>query len=185
MHNSILHDTRNRMEKCLSIFQNNINNMRIGRASTGLVDNICIEYYGVKTPLKELANITIENSNTLKIAVFDRNILNVVEKEIFHSKLEVTPLVHDHVIRIIIPSLTEERRKKLCKHLQSDAEHTRISIRNMRRDANDNLKNLVKQKVITIDIERMTQHEIQALTDKYIKQINNFFIKKKTEIMRV
>lgn len=181
----ILYDTKIRMEKCLLIFQKNVNSMRIGRVSPVLLDGIYVEYYGVKTPLKDLSNITVENANTLKITVFDRKILRMLEKEIFHSNLEFTPLVHDNIIRLIVPPLTEDRRNKICKYIQSDAENSRISIRNIRRDANDTLKKLVKKKIITIDLERVTQHEIQILTDDYINKVNHFFIQKKSEIMHV
>lgn len=181
----ILKDTKIRMKQCVSIFQNNINSVRIDHVSPVLLDKIYIEYYGVKTRLQSVSNITVENTNTLKITVFDKSMIRAVEKEIFHSDLDVTPLVQDNFIRLIFPSLTEERRKKICKSIQSDAEYSRITIRNIRRDANDILKKYVKEKILTLDVEHVIQNQIQILTDKYIKRINDLLLKQKSDIMKI
>ncbi|QCI25959.1 ribosome-recycling factor [Buchnera aphidicola] len=181
----ILKDIEMRMKKCLLIFKKNISNVCIDRVSPKLLDKVYIEYYGKKTSLREISNITIESANILKINVFDKNILRVIEKEIFNSKIEATTVVQDGFIKLIFPSLTEERRKKIYKSIQVDAECNRIMMRNIRRDANDILKKHVKKKIFTLDDERMIQTEIQFLTNKYINIVNDLCLKKQSDIMRV
>ncbi|QCI27160.1 ribosome recycling factor [Buchnera aphidicola] len=185
MEYDIIKNIKLRMEKCIEKFNININNIRVGRISTKLLDKIKIEYYGVKKKIKELSNITIENSNTLKITVFDKNIIREIEKKIFHSNLGVTPIVNNNFIKIIVPPITEERRKKIVKDIQIESEYTRINIRNIRRDANNFLKKSVKNKTINIDIEYNIQNEIQNLTNYYINKINSLLSKKELEIMKI
>ncbi|CAL4320271.1 ribosome recycling factor [Buchnera aphidicola] len=185
MKSDIIKNITEQMNSCIERFTKNINNIRTNRVSSKVLEDIKVDYYGLKTPLKELSNITIENFNTLKLSVFDRNMIRIIEKEIFHSKLEINPIVHDNVIRIIIPPLTEERRNKLFKLIQSESEKSRINIRIIRRDANDKLKRFVKDKLISSDAERIIQNEIQDLTDKYINKINDILSKKKIVMMKI
>ncbi|AHG60142.1 ribosome recycling factor [Buchnera aphidicola] len=173
-----------KMETCIQIFQNNVNNMRTGRASPTLLHGIYIEYFGSKTSLREVCNIVVENTNTLKINVFDSSITTLIRKAILNSNLDLNPIVHGKDILIQIPTLTEERRMQLIKVIRIDAENSRICIRNIRRDANDKIKKLLKSKMISEDEERTEEVKIQKMTDKYIKKIDSILSKKEIELMK-
>lgn len=179
----LIKDAEIRMKKCLHTFQKTINSFRTGVASTNMLDNIIIEYYGTKTCLNQIANITIENSNIIKINVFDKNIVNIIEKKISESKLEISPVVDGNIIRLHIPSLTEERRINLSKVVRIESEKSKIQVRNIRRDINDTIKKNIKKKILNIDSKYSLISKIQLLTDSYIKQIDNLFIQKENEIM--
>jgi len=177
--------TREKMKLCLQIFQNNINNIQTGRASPHLLNNIYIEYFGTKTHLNQLSNITVENSHTLKINIFDISITSLIQKAILNSKLDLNPIIRGKDILIPIPVLTEERRKKLVKVIRNEAENSRISIRNIRRDANDKIKKYLKKKIINEDDEHTSQSKIQMITNEYIKQIDSILLKKELELMKL
>ncbi|CAL4320242.1 ribosome recycling factor [Buchnera aphidicola] len=184
MNTILIQDLKVRMEKSLQSFQNIIYSFRTGRASPNLLDNIAIDYFGKKMPLKKISNITVENSNTLKISVFDYSIIRDIENSILNSKLEISPLVQGNIIKIILPSLTEDRRKNLFKLVRSEAEKTRVNMRNIRRNANERLKKYIKEKTINNDTEHSMQHTIQKITDDYIKKINDILLHKEKEIMQ-
>ena len=167
------------MEKCVEAFKNNIGKVRTGRASPALLDGIVVEYYGTPTPLRQLANVTVEDSRTLKINVFDRSLGPAVEKAIMSSDLGLNPSSAGTDIRVPLPPLTEERRKDLIKVVRGEAEQGRVSVRNVRRDANDKVKALLKDKAIGEDEERRAQDEIQKMTDAYIKKIDAALAEKK------
>ena len=162
-------DADTRMEKCVEAFKNTISKVRTGRASPSLLDGIVVEYYGTPTPLRQLASVTVEDSRTLKINVFDRTLSAAVEKAIMKSDLGLNPSSAGSDIRVPLPALTEERRKDLIKIVRGEAEQGRVSVRNVRRDANDKIKALLKDKEISEDDERRAQDEIQKMTDAYIK----------------
>lgn len=173
-----------RMNKCLDMLNIKMNKIRTGRVSVKLLDGIFIEYYGSKISLQEVAKIIVETSNTLKISVFDHQIVNKIEKAIINSHLEINPIVIGNHIRIIIPPLTEERRKKLSKMIRFEAEKSRVCIRNIRREANDILKSNIKNKIMNKDLEYLSQNEIQKLTDFYVGKIDSLLLKKESEIMK-
>lgn len=181
--NDIKKDADTRMEKCVEAFKNNIGKVRTGRASPALLDGIVVEYYGTPTPLRQLANVTVEDSRTLKINVFDRSLGPAVEKAIMASDLGLNPSSAGTDIRVPLPPLTEERRKDLIKVVRGEAEQGRVSVRNVRRDANDKAKALLKDKAIGEDEERRAQDEIQKMTDVYIKKIDAALAEKETELM--
>lgn len=181
--NDIKKDADTRMEKCVEAFKNNIGKVRTGRASPALLDGIVVEYYGTPTPLRQLANVTVEDSRTLKINVFDRSLSQAVEKAIMSSDLGLNPSSAGTDIRVPLPALTEERRKDLIKVVRGEAEQGRVSVRNVRRDANDKIKALLKDKAIGEDEERRAQDEIQKMTDVYIKKIDAALAEKETELM--
>ncbi len=181
--NDIKKDADTRMEKCVEAFKNNIGKVRTGRASPALLDGIVVEYYGTPTPLRQLANVTVEDSRTLKINVFDRSLGPAVEKAIMSSDLGLNPSSAGTDIRVPLPPLTEERRKDLIKVVRGEAEQGRVSVRNVRRDANDKVKALLKDKAIGEDEERRAQDEIQKMTDAYIKKIDAALAEKETELM--
>ncbi|WWP00436.1 MAG: ribosome recycling factor [Candidatus Dasytiphilus stammeri] len=165
-------NTEMQMEKCVSTFNYHINKIRTGRVTPSLIDNITIEYYGVVTPLRNISNIIVEDYRTLVITVFDRDLISSIEKSIRASDLGLNPNTAGTVIRIILPSLTEERRNQLSKLVRSEAEQSKVCIRNVRRDANLKIKSLLKSKKISQDEEHRTQDKIQKITDDYIEKID-------------
>ncbi|MGL6021198.1 MAG: ribosome recycling factor [Gibbsiella quercinecans] len=183
MINDIRKDAQARMEKSVEAFKNQISKIRTGRASPSILDGIMVEYYGVATPLRQLANVTVEDSRTLKINVFDRSLSQAVEKAIMTSDLGLNPSSAGSDIRVPLPPLTEERRKDLIKVVRGEAEQGRVAVRNVRRDANDKVKALLKDKEISEDEERRSQDDIQKLTDVYIKQVDAALADKEKELM--
>nr|WP_249213488.1 ribosome recycling factor [Tatumella sp. JGM118] len=171
------------MEKCVEAFKNTIGKVRTGRASPSLLDGIVVEYYGTPTPLRQLANVTVEDSRTLKLNVFDRSLGPAVEKAIMASDLGLNPSSAGTDIRVPLPPLTEERRKDLIKIVRGEAEQGRVSVRNVRRDANDKVKALLKDKEISEDDERRAQDDIQKMTDASIKKVDAALTEKETELM--
>lgn len=176
-------DADTRMEKCVDAFKNNISKVRTGRASPSLLDGIVVPYYGTPTPLRQLASVTVEDSRTLKINVFDRSLSAAVEKAIMTSDLGLNPSSAGTDIRVPLPALTEERRKDLIKIVRGEAEQGRVSVRNVRRDANDKIKALLKDKEISEDDERRSQDEIQKMTDAHIKSVDAALADKEKELM--
>ncbi|CUX95792.1 Ribosome-recycling factor [Candidatus Gullanella endobia] len=174
-----------RMEKCVDTFKNYISKIRTGRASPNLLDSIQIDYYGQITPLRQLANIIVEDSRTLAITVFDRMLIPAIEKTIMASDLGLNPSSAGAVIRVPLPPLTEERRRELIKVVRTEAEQSKILIRNVRRDANDKVKSLLKDKIIGGDEDHRYQDEIQKLTNVWIKKIDNILEKKEIELMEI
>lgn len=183
MINEIKKDAEVRMEKCVEAFKTTISKVRTGRASPALLDGIVVEYYGTPTPLRQLASVTVEDSRTLKINVFDRSIGPAVEKAIMASDLGLNPNSAGTDIRVPLPPLTEERRKDLIKIVRAEAEQGRISVRNVRRDANDKVKALLKDKEISEDDDRRSQDEIQKTTDANIKKVDLALAEKEKELM--
>ncbi|HEJ9097575.1 ribosome recycling factor [Serratia odorifera] len=183
MINDIRKDADTRMEKSVEAFKNQISKIRTGRASPSILDGIMVEYYGAATPLRQLASITVEDSRTLKINVFDRSLSPAVEKAIMSSDLGLNPSSAGSDIRVPLPALTEERRKDLIKVVRGEAEQGRVSVRNVRRDANDKIKALLKDKEISEDEERRAQDDVQKMTDAYIKLVDAALADKEKELM--
>ena len=183
MLNEIQKDAQDRMEKSLEAFQNHIAKVRTGRASPSLLDGIMVEYYGSATPLRQLANIVAEDSRTLAITVFDKSLAPAVEKAIMASDLGLNPASAGTVIRVPLPPLTEERRRDLTKIVRGEAEQGRVSIRNIRRDDNDQIKALLKDKEISEDEERKSQDVVQKITDAMIKKLDLVLAEKEKELM--
>ena len=181
--NDIKKDADTRMDKCVEAFKSTISKVRTGRASPSLLDGIVVEYYGTPTPLRQLASVTVEDSRTLKINVFDRSLGPAVEKAIMTSDLGLNPSSAGTDIRVPLPALTEERRKDLIKIVRGEAEQGRVSVRNVRRDANDKIKALLKDKEISEDDDRRSQDEIQKMTDLHIKHVDAALAEKEKELM--
>ncbi|AEI74963.1 ribosome recycling factor [Candidatus Moranella endobia] len=182
---AICKDTDIRMEKCVEAFKNHISKVRTGRASPSLLDGLQIEYYGTLTPLRQLANVIAEDSRTLAINVFDRILIPAVEKAILSSDLGLNPSVVGTIIRVPLPPLTEDRRRDMIKAVRAEAEQGRVSVRNIRRDANDKVKTLLKNKTISEDEERRSQEDIQTITDAWIKKLDSALEKKEHELMDI
>jgi ribosome recycling factor len=181
--NEIRKDADSRMEKSVEAFKNQISKIRTGRASPSILDGIMVEYYGSATPLRQLANVTVEDSRTLAINLFDRSLGQAVEKAIMSSDLGLNPSSAGTVIRVPLPPLTEERRKDLIKVVRGEAEQGRVAVRNVRRDANDKVKALLKDKEISEDEDRRSQDDVQKLTDAYIKLLDAALADKEKELM--
>lgn len=185
MINEIKQDAKQRMEKSVEALRAQISKVRTGRAHPSLLDGVMVNYYGVDTPLKQLANITTEDSRTLALTVFDKSASQAVEKAIMTSDLGLNPAAAGTVIRIPLPPLTEERRRDLVKIVRAEAEQGRVAVRNIRRDANSDLKELLKEKEITEDEERRAAEEIQKLTDTYVAKIDEALAQKEKDLMEV
>nr|WP_294910489.1 ribosome recycling factor [uncultured Gilliamella sp.] len=183
MLNEIQKEAQERMEKSIDAFQNHISKIRTGRASPSLLDGIMVEYYGSPTPLRQLANIVAEDARTLAITVFDKSLTPLIEKAILTSDLGLNPASAGTIIRVPLPPLTEERRRDLTKIVRGEAEQGRVSIRNIRRDANDQIKALLKDKEISEDDERKSQDSIQKVTDVAIKKLDAVLAEKEKELM--
>lgn len=181
----IIEDAGVRMEKSVDSLRSQMSKVRTGRAHPSILDGVMVNYYGTGTPLKQLANITTEDSRTLALTVFDKSASQAVEKAIMDSDLGLNPASAGAVIRIPLPPLTEERRKDLVKIVRAEAEQGRIAVRNIRRDANGDVKDLLKEKEITEDEERQAEEQIQKLTDKYVKQIDEALKAKEEDLMEI
>lgn len=185
MINEIQNDAQERMGKSVDALKSQLVKIRTGRAHPSLLDTIYVEYYGANTPLKQLANVVAEDSRTLAITVFDRELTPKIEKAIMMSDLGLNPMSAGTVIRVPLPPLTEERRRDLVKIVRKEAEQGRVAIRNIRRDANADLKALLKDKDISEDDDRRAQDEIQKLTDLAVKNIDAVLEVKEKELMEV
>jgi len=183
--NEIKQDAKQRMEKSVEALRSQISKVRTGRAHPSILDGVMVPYYGADTPLKQLANITVEDSRTLALTVFDKSSAGAVEKAIMTSDLGLNPASAGTVIRVPLPPLTEERRRDLVKVVRNEAEQGRVAVRNIRRDANSDLKELLKEKEITEDEERKGTEEIQKLTDTYIAKIDELLAEKEKDLMEV
>jgi ribosome recycling factor len=173
------------MQKCVAAFQADLKKMRTGRAHPSLVEHMKVDYYGTDTPLNQLANISIEDARTLTITPWDKAAVQAIEKAIFKSDLGLTPMTAGTVIRLPMPPPTEERRRDMVKMLKADAENARVAIRGVRRDVLADVKEALKEKMITQDEEKSAQTDIQKLTDKYVAEIDQTVVVKEKEVMQV
>ena len=178
-------DASERMNKSVLLLKNGFTKIRTGRAHTSLLDHITVEYYGSQVPLNQVANINVEDSRTLKVSPWEKDMVQIIEKVIVNSDLGLNPTTAGTIIRIPLPALTEERRKDLIRVVKHEAEGGRIAIRNIRRDAISDIKDLYKEKIISEDDERRAEDAIQVLTDKYIKEIDNILNEKEKDLMEI
>jgi ribosome recycling factor len=185
MLNDIKADASARMQKCIVSFQSDLKKLRTGRAHPSLIEGMKVDFYGTDTPLNQVANIAVEDGRTLVVTPWDRTMVGAIEKAIHKSELHLTPNTAGTVIRIPLPALTEERRRDIMKVVKNDAEGARVSVRNVRRDALAEVKEALKEKLITQDDERRGQEEIQKLTDKAIADIDQLLAGKEKEILTV
>lgn len=185
MPNEVMSDLRSKMTDAIQAFRRNLATVRAGRANPSLLDNVFVEYYGAPTPLNQLANVTAPEARLLMITPFDKSAVSDIEKAIQKANLGLAPSSDGNVIRISIPALTEERRKELTRVVGKYAEESRIQIRNIRRDANDQLKKLENDSSITEDEFRKSQDDVQNETDKFINEIEELVKEKEVEIMEV
>ena len=185
MINDIQKDAQERMQKSVAALGSQLSKIRTGRAHPAILDGIMVSYYGADTPLNQVANVTIEDSRTLAIGVFDKSLAQAVEKAIMASDLGLNPMSAGTVIRVPLPPLTEERRKDLIKIVRGEVESGRVAVRNIRRDANGDVKSLLKDKEISDDEARQAEDTIQKLTDKFIKEMDAQLTAKEAELMEI
>jgi len=185
MINEIKQDAQERMKKTLEALAHAFAKIRTGRAHPSILDSVMVSYYGSDTPLRQIANVTAEDSRTLALTVFDRGMIQAVEKAILTSDLGLNPATAGTTIRVPMPALTEETRKGFTKQARSEAENARVAVRNIRRDALAQLKDLVKEKEISEDEERRGQDDVQKLTDKYVAEIDKALEGKESDLMAV
>ncbi|BCX80945.1 ribosome recycling factor [Methylomarinovum caldicuralii] len=179
----ILKEAKAKMEKTVVAIKQELAKIRTGRAHPSLLDHIRVSYYGSEVPISQVANVAVEDARTLTITPWERNMVAVIEKAIMESDLGINPMTAGTVIRVPLPALTEERRKELVKVARHEAEQGRIAIRNIRREANQELKEALKEKLITEDEERRAEEQIQKLTDDYIKKIDAVLAEKEKDLL--
>ncbi len=185
MLNDIKNDAQTRMAKSIDALRSELTKVRTGRASSALVDNLKVVYYGSEMPLSQVATVAVSDARTLSITPWEKGMIAAVEKAIYASDLGLTPNTAGTVIRINLPPLTEERRRELSKHVHAEGENTKVAIRNVRRDAMQQVKELQKAKSISEDDERRAEEDIQKLTDKFVKEVDVVAKAKEDELMAV
>jgi ribosome recycling factor len=185
MIDDIKKDAASRMGKSVESLAENLAKVRTGRAHPSLLDHLTVSYYGADVPLKQVANVGVEDARTITVQPYEQQMVSTVEKAIMESDLGLNPNSAGTLIRVPMPPLTEERRRDMTKIVRHEAEQARVAIRNIRRDANNDLKGLVKEKLISEDDERRGQEIIQKLTDQHIKEIDEALEKKENDLMSV
>lgn len=178
-------NTDQKMHKSIETLKSNLAKVRTGRAHAGMLDHVVVDYYGTPTPISGVANITLLDARTLGVQPWEKKLLSNIEKAIRESDLGLNPSAQGDLIRVPTPALTEERRKEMVKLVKVEAEDAKIAIRNVRRDANEGLKKLLKDKTVSEDDERRAQDEVQKLTDKFVAEIDKLVQEKEKEVMTV
>lgn len=185
MIDEILLDAEDRMEKSLASLDSAFNKIRTGRAHPSILDNIHVDYYGAETPIQQVANITVEDARSLLVTPWEKQMLGPIEKAIMSSDLGLNPSNNGDVIRVPMPALTEETRKEYTRQAKNEAENARIALRNIRRDANQHVKDLLKEKEISEDDERKAEQDIQKITDSYIAKIEEKYNAKELDLLAI
>ncbi|MDJ0699778.1 MAG: ribosome recycling factor [Woeseiaceae bacterium] len=185
MLDDIKKDAADRMAKSVASLKTDLTKIRTGRAHTSLLDHITVEYYGSQVPLNQVSNVNVEDSRTLTVTPWEKDMVAVIEKAIMGSDLGLNPQSAGTVIRVPLPPLTEERRKDMIRIVRQEAEGGRIAVRNIRRDAIHDIKDLLKEKMIGEDEEHRAEDEIQTITDKYVAQIDVLLAEKEAELMEI
>ena len=185
MFDEIKKDANERMTKCIVSLREHFKRMRTGRANVGLLDGLHVEYYGADMPLNQVANVAVEDARTLTITPWDKSMVPAIEKAILKSDLGLTPATAGSVIRLPLPAMTEERRKELTKVARHEAENARVAVRSVRRDLMNELKDMLKEKLLSEDDDRRAQDEVQKLTDHYVAEIDSILAEKEKELLQV
>jgi len=176
---------KTKMQKSIEKLKNDLSKIRTGRAHTGILDHLTVDYYGSQTAINQVANITVGDSVTINVQPYEKNMISVIEKAIREGDLGLNPATTGDIIRIPLPPLTEERRRDLIKVVKSEGENSKVAIRNARRDANDALKKLIKDKEISEDDERRAQDDVQKVTDQYISEIDKIIESKEKDLLAI
>lgn len=185
MFNEIKKEAESRMQKSLASLVTELRKLRTGRAHPSLLDQVSVSYYGTPTPLSQVASINVGDPRTLLVSPWEKQLVPEIEKAIRNADLGLNPASSGDNVRVPLPALTEERRKDLVKIVRQEGENARVAVRNIRRDANNHIKDLLKEKEITEDDERRYQEEVQKLTDKYTKEIDSTLANKESELMEI
>jgi ribosome recycling factor len=185
MINDILKDAEERMKKSIVSLEVAFNKIRTGRAHPGILDSVRVHYYGSDMPIQQVANVVVEDARTLMIAPWEKKMLIEIERAIMKSDLGVNPSNNGDVIRVPMPMLTEETRRNYTKQAKAEAEHARVAVRNIRRDANTMVKDLLKDKAISEDDERRAEQNIQKMTDNYVAAVDKKYAEKETDLLSV
>lgn len=185
MINDIKIDAEKRMKKTVESLQHEMTKIRTGRATPGLLDHVTVDYYGNPTPLNQVASVNTSDSRTLLVTPFEKSMVSAIEKAILTSDLGLNPSSVGAAIRVPMPALTEERRKEMIRVVRAEAEQGRVSVRNIRRDANTTVKGMVKEKLISEDDERRANDLVQSLTDKYIAELDAVLATKEKDLMQI
>ena len=185
MIDEILKDAEQRMQKSIESLKVVLAKVRTGRASPALIQHLTVDYYGTQTPISQVANVTVQDARTLGIQPWEKQMVPLIEKAILESDLGLNPVTAGEIIRIPLPPLTEERRKEMAKMVSAEGENGKVAVRNIRRDANSSVKELLKEKEITEDDDKLAHDQIQKVTDKYIDVVDEVVAEKEKEIMTV
>lgn len=177
--------TEHKMKRSLEAFRADLAKVRTGRAHTGLLDHISVDYYGTPTPINQVANVSLLDARTIGVTPWEKKMAGAIEKAIRDSDMGLNPATLGETVRVPMPALTEERRKELIKLVRHEAENARVAVRNLRRDANNALKEAFKKKEISENDERRAQDEVQKLTDRYVAEVEKLLQQKETELMAV
>jgi ribosome recycling factor len=180
-----MNELKSKMEKTVEKLKSDFSKIRTGRAHTGILDHLTVDYYGTNTPLSQMANITLGDNVTINVQPYDKSQISPIEKAIRDSDLGLNPAVNGDLIRVPMPPLTEERRRDLIKVIKSEGENSKVAIRNIRRDGNDDLKKQLKEKLISEDDEKRDQARIQSLTDDFIKTIDSLIAAKEKDLLEI
>ena len=178
-------DAAERMAKCVAALKNELKKLRTGRASTSLLEHVRVDYYGSEVPLQQVANVAVEDSRTLTVVPWEKQMVPAIEKAIMKSDLGLNPATAGSVIRVPLPALTEERRRDLSKVVRHEGENAKVAIRNVRRDVMHELKEMLKEKLVSEDVDRKAQEEVQKLTDKHVAEVDHVIAEKEKELMQV
>ncbi len=174
-----------RMQKCIDTLKTDLGKVRTGRAHTGILDHVKIDYYGTLTAIPQVASVTLVDARTIGVTPWEKKLIGAIEKAIRESDLGLNPATQGEMVRVPMPALTEERRKDLVKAVKKEAEDARVAIRGVRRDANTQLKDLLKDKKVSEDEERKAQDEVQKLTDRFVAEVDKMIAAKETELLAV
>jgi ribosome recycling factor len=174
-----------RMQKCIETLKTDLGKVRTGRAHTGILDHVKIDYYGTLTAIPQVASVTLVDARTIGVTPWEKKLIGAIEKAIRESDLGLNPATQGDIVRVPMPALTEERRKDLVKAVKKEAEDARVAIRSVRRDANTQLKDLLKDKKVSEDEERKAQDEVQKLTDRFVAEVDKMIAAKETELLAV
>ena len=174
-----------KMKKTIETLKNDLAKVRTGRAHTGILDHVMVDYYGTPTPVPQVANVTLVDARTIGVTPWEKKMAGAIEKAIRDSDLGLNPATVGEMVRVPMPALTEERRKDLIKVVHKEAEAGKVAVRNVRRDANQHLKDLLKQKKVAEDEERRAQDDVQKLTDRYVAEIDKLLQAKEADLMAV
>lgn len=185
MLNDLKKDATERMQKCVLSLRNDLKKLRTGRAHPSLLEHLRVDYYGSEVPLNQVANVAVEDARTLTITPYEKTMVAVIEKAIMKSDLGLNPNTAGTVIRVPMPPLTEERRRDMTKVVRQEGENARVAVRNVRRDVLNDVKDMLKEKMISQDEDRRFQDEVQKLTDKHVAEIDQVLAEKEKEVMQV